>query len=142
VLLTQIKKQIQHQEIALAMFLLALCVYKFPLQHYVTMARFQHYGICLYIWALGFVLQTVWSWKYLTARGRACLISTAFYVGVFAIIFYQSPWLDIRMAVQTEENEMMRMMYAALCAFLGFIVCIFWLAWVLERNATQKGSTP
>lgn len=124
------------------MFIIALVVFKIPLQHYVTMARFQHYGICLYIWALGFALQTVWSWRYLTIRGRACLISTAFYVGVFAIIFYQSPWLDVRMAVQTEENEMMRMVYAALCAFLGFIVCVFWLAWVLERNSQQKGSTP
>ena len=129
-----LRKQLRHQEITLLMFLAAIALLKFPLQHYITLARFQHYGLCLYIWSLGFILQTIWSWRQLTARGRTCLISTGLYIGLFAVIFYESPWLDSRMAVQTDEQNILRLLYAALCALCGLIDAIIWLFWLLEKK--------
>lgn len=130
--LSKIHNHIKHQEIALFMFIIAVGLFKFPLQHHITLARFQHYGICLYVWSLGFLIQTVWSWKYLTIRGRIAMISTGLYVGLFAIVFYTSPWLDVRMAVQTEDQGLLRILYSILCALLGIIVAILWLIWVIE----------
>ena len=120
------------------MFLAAVALLKFPLQHHIALSRFQHYGLCLYVWALGFILQTVLSWRSLTARGRVCLLITGFYLSTFAYIFYQSPWLDWRMSVQTEEQDFLRVVYTLLCALLGFIVFVFWLAWVLERRPKRE----
>lgn len=129
-----LRRQLRNQEISLAALLAAFALRMFPLQHHVTMARFQHYGLCLYVWSLGFFLQVIWSWRSLTIRGRASLLATGFYIGLFGIIFYQSPWLDVRMAVQTEEEDYLRIFYILLCAFLGFVVFVLWLAWILERK--------
>ncbi|MBX9689296.1 MAG: hypothetical protein K2X27_21480 [Candidatus Obscuribacterales bacterium] len=141
-MLSKIKKQLQHQEITLFMFFLALCLFRFPLQHHISLARFQHYGLALYVWALGFFFQLAWSWKKLSLRGRACLLSTGTYIGFFAMVFYQNPWLDARMAVQTEGQDLLRLFFAAACVFFGFIVSVIWLAWVLEKNDKngEKGS--
>ncbi len=141
--LAHIKKQVKQQEICLLSFIGAVALLKFPLQHHITLARFQHYGLCLYVWALGFILQTIWSWRYLSIRGRASLLATGFYIGTFALIFYESPWLDTRMAVQTDEQDILRVVYALTCAVLGFIVSGLWLAWVIERKkAPEKETTP
>lgn len=134
-----LKKQLRNQEICLIMFVAAIALLKFPLQHHITLARFQHYGLCLYVWSLGFFLQTVWSWRNLTVRGRACLLSTGFYVGLFAIIFYESPWLDSRMAVQTDEQNLLRLLYAAICGALGLVVAIIWLVWLSEKRNQTEG---
>lgn len=131
--LSFIQKHLRHQEISILMLVAAFCLLKFPLQHYFVLSRFQHYGICMYVWTLGYLLQTVWSWRQLSRRGRACLISTAIYLGSFATIFYENPWLDTRMAVETEETGVQRIFYAGLSALLGFVVCVFWLAWMLEK---------
>ncbi len=140
--LEALRKQVQHQEITLFMLFLAFCLLKFPIQHHISIARFQHYGLCLYLWSLGYFFQLIWSWKHLTRKGRASLFSTGVYVGIFAIIFYSSPWLDVRMAVQTEEQDILRLVYSAVCAGLGFIVAIIWLSWVLERkdDTDHKGN--
>jgi hypothetical protein len=122
------------------MLLLALGLRLFPLQHYMPLARFQHYGICLSVWALGFFGQTIYSWKGLSVRGRACLLATGSYIGVFALIFYLSPWLDARMAVQTEEQDILRILYFLLCIVLGFVVSVFWLAWIVEWAGKEKSS--
>ncbi|MBX9571483.1 MAG: hypothetical protein K2X77_21505 [Candidatus Obscuribacterales bacterium] len=136
--LSKFHKHIKHQEIALFMFIVAVCLFKFPLQKHITLARFQHYGICLYVWSLGFLIQTVWSWKYLTARGRLAMLSTGFYVGIFAMVFYSSPWLDVKMAVQTEDQGLLRILYSILCALLGIVVAIFWLIWVIEDKSEDE----
>ena len=133
-LLNTLKNQVRHQEICLLTFILAFATLKFPLQHHIILARYQHYGICLYIWSLGFVLQTVWSWRKLTPKGRLCLLATGAYVGSFALIFYQSPWLDSRMAIQTDEQDAFLLVYRLVCAVFGFIVSVTWLAWLMERK--------
>lgn len=133
-----IRKQLSNQEIILIMFLIAFSLYKFPLQHYITLARFQHYGICLFVWSMGFFMQAIWSWRRMTALGRSCQIATGIYVCSFALIFYQSPWLDIRMAVQTPEQDILREIYGRLCAFLGLIVSLIWLFWILERQKSDE----
>lgn len=116
------------------MFLAGLALFKFPLQHHMILARFQHYGLCLYVWSLGFFFQTIWSWRYLTGIGRASLLSTGTYLAIFGFIFYESPWLDSRMAVQTEEQDLLRLAYAAAGALFGSIIVILWLVWMLERK--------
>lgn len=124
------------------MFLGGFGLFKFPLQHYITLSRFQHYGICLYVWALGFFLQTIWSWKSLTLRGRVCLLSTGCYAGIIARIFYENPWLDSNMAIQTNELCKQKMLFTFLCSLLGFIVFVFWLVWAIEeeRPTEEKNS--
>jgi hypothetical protein len=133
-----LKNQVRHQEICLLSFILAFAMLKFPLQHHIILARYQHYGICLYIWSLGFFLQTVWSWRKLTPKGRLCLLATGSYVGTFALIFYQSPWLDSRMAIQTDEQEAFRLVYTLICVLFGFLVSVTWLAWLVERKSPVK----
>jgi hypothetical protein len=120
------------------MFLLAFALLKFPLQHYITLSRFQHYGICLYVWSLGFFLQTIWSWRRLTVRGRTCLLTTGYYVATLAMIFYQNPWLDTRMAVVTEEQELLKGLFVLICGLFGFIVAIIWVIWIVERKPNSK----
>lgn len=135
-LLSSLRNNFRHQEIALVMFIMALGLLKFPLQKHITLARFQHYGLCMYVWSLGFFIQAIWSWRYLTIRGRLAMLSSGCYIGVFAMLFYSSPWLDVKMAVQTEEQNFLRMIYALLCGLLGFVVAVIWLAWMIEDKIT------
>ena len=138
-LINFIAKQIKNQEFVFLMLFIAVAVLRFPLQHHIALARFQHYGICLTIWASGFVLQALASWRILGPWGRATLLASASYVGIFAWIFYNSPWLDARMAVQTEEQDFLRLIYGIVCALFGLIVSIIWLRWSLtERHEQDK----
>lgn len=120
------------------MFLAGLALFRIPLQHHFTLARFQHYGICLGVWSLGFIFQVIWSWKGLSKLGRASLISTGIYLGAFAFIFYYSPWLDTRMAVQTDEQDMLRITYATVGAVLGGFTVLVWLIWLFERKGAEN----
>jgi hypothetical protein len=139
-LLQTIGKQLQHQMILLTTSGAAFALLKFPLQHHFILSRFQHIGICMAVFALGYFLQTVWSWRSLTVIGRSCLLATGSFIGLFAWISYESPWLDARMAVQTEEQELLKLLYIFLFALLGSIIAIFWLAWILEKRiATKEG---
>ncbi len=141
-LLSVIKTQLRHQEINLVMFLAGLALFRIPLQHYFTLARYQHYGICLAVWAMGFVFQVIWSWKSLTKLGRASLLSTGIYLAAFALVFYYSPWLDTRMAVQTEEQDIQRICYATIGALFGGFTVLLWLFWLFERKDSERTQTP
>ncbi len=54
------------------------------------------------------------------------------------MVFYSSPWLDVKMAVQTEDQGLLRILYSILCALLGIVVAIFWLIWVIEDKSEDE----
>ena len=60
------------------------------------------------------------------------MLSTGIYVGIFAMVFYSNPWLDVKMSVQTEDQGLLRILYSILCALLGIVVAVLWLIWVIE----------
>src|SRR5690606_22734862 len=84
---------------------LALWVLQTPLQRFISLGRYQHYGIAISVFGLGYLAQTIFSWRRLKAWGIAAYTSTGIFFSSVGLVFYLNPWLDYKIAVQTPEDE-------------------------------------
>lgn len=124
---------------------LALWVLQTPLQRFISLGRYQHYGIAISVFGLGYLAQTIFSWRRLKAWGIAAYTSTGIFFSSVGLVFYLNPWLDYKIAVQTPEDERTRsiliLSYLIFSAMLAFI----WIRWVLSennpRNRTSKSES-
>ena len=124
-------RQIRHLEVLILTMLIAVAIRLYPLQHHMTLSRYQHWGIALYIWGLGFYIQAIWSWRQLTGRGRIALLASGTYVSALAMMLYTNPWLDTTVSLQTSEQEDSRFFISVGFALAAVVVGILWLRWGL-----------
>lgn len=118
--------------------MLAVVAVSFPLQHHMTLSRFQHYAIGISIWALGYLIQLAISWRALGAWGRATLVYACFYMASIAFVIYTNPWLDHTVQLQTNSQG------AATRDFLvGFgaetvLLAVMLLVWNAEEKKRRR----
>jgi hypothetical protein len=122
----------------LVAMLLAVVVLNIPLQHYMTLARFQHYGICVWIWASGYLFQLALCWRRLRLWGRVTLSIACFYLAMFGLVIYTNPWLDPRVQLETNVQGSLRQDFAFGFLALGIILFFAWLAWRAEESKGTK----
>lgn len=103
-----------------------------PLQHQITLARFQHYAIGVFAVATGFLLQLVVSWRHHTIWGKLAMLSSVIYLGAFGYVCYTNPWLDANFNLTTNAQEEWRPRFAAIFLFSGLAVSFFWANWLNE----------
>jgi hypothetical protein len=119
--------------------LLLLCL---PLQRYFPMGRFQHYSIGFAVFALGQLLQSALSWNSYSKWGRASLLATGVCYGAIALIFWTNPWLDYKVAVQTEGKERFRIQLIAEYLTCNALIFICWTkCWSQELKKKQLNQT-
>jgi hypothetical protein len=70
---------------------IALAVLMTPLQHSITLSRYQHWGMSILCLGCGYMSQVIWSWKNFTGWARASYLSTAAYFVLWASPFTPIP---------------------------------------------------
>lgn len=114
-------------------FLGGIAVLLTPLQRHMTLSRFQHYSLGIFVIALGCLLQAVVSWRQLSWWGRLALLSVAVYLSSFGSVCYMNPWLDWSFDLQTSLQGEMRQHFSAFFFLAGLPVGFFWYRWALDR---------
>lgn len=126
-------KQVRHLELLMLMMLLAGAIRIFPLQHHISLSRYQHWGIALYVWGIGFFIQAAWSWRRLSNIGKASLVAAGVYVLSSATVLYSNPWLDTSISLQLAEQEGTRFAFSVSCGAVGLLVGLLWIRWGLSE---------
>ncbi|HEY9870829.1 MAG TPA: hypothetical protein V6D08_16815 [Candidatus Obscuribacterales bacterium] len=116
-----------------------------PLQHYIPLSRFQHFGLGIFLVGLGYVIQTVWSWKRMKTWARAMQLYFGLWFAATGLVAYSLPWLDPKMSVRTESQEKLAsslvIAYFVSCAPLP-VLTLLWLREELQNwRKTRKDST-
>jgi hypothetical protein len=119
-------------------FALGWAVLVFPLQHHLTLARFQHYGIALFVFCLGYALNCLCTWRSQSFWYKLSNLLTALFFCLVSLIFYCNPWLDTRNSEQTQANNLMRAFFIAFYLAGGFVLMVSWL--IAVGNGRRKGS--
>lgn len=136
-MLKALGRQIRHHEMVLITGLIALSILLFPLQKHIPLSRFEHYGMSIYVWALGFIAQVAVSWRILSPLGRASYISAAIYLGTFGATIYNNPWLDRHISLQTYAQEEMIDGFFLVAIGSGILVSLLWFVWFIQEAAKQ-----
>lgn len=117
---------------------IATGVYLTPLQKYFTMGRYQHYGITISLFGLGYILQTIWSWKTFTKWARVSYLSTGVFFAIVGMTFYENPWLDARMQMQRSDQEAWKIGFVGLYVLSTIAIISVWMKWIKEETAAKK----
>ena len=121
---------------------LAVGLLSIRLQLYMPLGRYQHYGLCIFCFGLGYVVQLIWSWSHLKRWPRAGYAVTALYLTSMGIVLYSNPWLDVKVAVMTEDKENLKALIGWVYTILGLPLAYIYIEWMQEdyRIFKKKGS--
>lgn len=144
-MLKGLPEQFKDSGIGLLFLIIAGVLTATPLQLYIPLSRFQHFGLGIFVVGLGYVIQTVWSWKRMKTWSRALQLYFGLWFAASGLVAYSLPWLDPRMSVRTEwQEELASRLLAAYfvsCAPLP-VLTLLWLREELQKwQKTRKDST-
>ncbi len=129
---TCLQKLYNHWFIILGL-VVTIMILSFPLQHHITLSRFQHYGIALYGVVFGYLLQLFSSWRKTGGWSRSALAASVIYYGALATVFLLNSWLDGTVTLESEEQIAVRRYLAAGFGIISFPLGFTWLrAWAEE----------
>jgi hypothetical protein len=119
-----------------------------PVQKFVTIDRYQHHAASFCIFAVGCLLQTAASWRYLSKWGRSSYLSTSAYFLALSVVLFFNPWLDTTVSIQPtgEEPFLDRNVLLVLSVVFIFVQVVLWSKWLKEETAdaelseTQEGT--
>jgi hypothetical protein len=118
--------------IFLAVFaLLAGCILCIPLQHYMPLGRFQHYGTGIFVFGLGYLVQGIANWPSIPNLAKAGYLATTTFFCSIGYLFMTNPWLDLRMCTTGDEQTSLRYNILSAYGVAGLLVVSLWLllAW-------------
>jgi hypothetical protein len=118
------KSSLNQYGIPIASLVLAGVVLLIPLQLYYPLARYQHYGLAIFVWGVGYLVQLVWTWKSTRFWSRLSYLFLALYLTTLGLFFYANPWLDPRFSVQTEAQQNFRALVGNLYVGLALPVLL------------------
>ncbi len=111
-----------------------------PIQLHIPMGRFQHYGLAIACFGLGFLMQVLFSWKALGKWGRTSYMTSFAFFALVGLAFYLNPWLDYRVSIQTQENEATKGILIICYLFCSLAVVGSWIKWILEENKQAENA--
>lgn len=118
--------------------LVALAVIIYPLQHVITLGRYQHWGLSITCLGVGYLLPVIWSWKEYTKWARISYFTTAVYFLFVGFTFYSNPWLDTRMSLQTDRQAAMRQLLVIVYFVMSLVLSGVWMKWIRAEAKMQK----
>lgn len=129
-----IKTQRYHLIVLFAILALLSLIYQ-P-QHSISISRYQHYAIAIALLSAGYTGQALLNWQAVSTWTRFCYLATGAFFASVAIIFFFNPWLDYKVAVQTEERHNLRSIWIYSYMCLSLALSGIWLK--LAHEETQK----
>lgn len=136
--LRYLREVVQDRELVLLSFIAGIAVLMTPLQRQMSLSRFQHYSLGIFVIALGCLLQAVISWRHVSWWGRLALLSCAIYLASFGSVCYTNPWLDWSFDLQTSLQGQTRQQFSAYFFIAGLPVATFWYRWALDRYLRKQ----
>ena len=131
-------RQVASHGLVVLFSLIALTTFFTPIQHYVTLARFQHWGIAIGIFGAGCALQALAARNLLTTWVRNSYLTTGLYFLFIGSTYYLNPWLDNKVSIQTSENETTRVFLIISYILFGLVVAAVWINLLLERSRPES----
>jgi hypothetical protein len=126
--------------LVIALGLVAIAVILFPVQHYLAVARYQHYGAALCIFASGYLLQTCVSWHDLKKWAKVSYLTTGLFFFALGVVLISNPWLDGRVSPRTEAHESLRKAIQGFYLLSGLIVTAAWFRLIYEDMLVDSGA--
>ncbi len=136
----EIFMSLARHSIVLSGGLIGLFILFTPIQHYVPLGRFQHYGLAIGCFGLGYFFQTLASWKRLGKWGRISYMTSFTFFALVGLAFYMNPWLDYRVSIQTSQNEATKGILIICYLFCSLAVVGSWIKWILEENKQAESN--
>ncbi len=118
----------------LAMAIIALIALKTPLQHYISLTRYQHVGIAIFVFGMGYVMQSIWSWRTYSKWAKMSNLATGAFFTSVGMFFYKNTWLEEYATEVTPVRYLGRLILLFVYLLLALFVSLFWLKWAHEDN--------
>jgi hypothetical protein len=125
--------------------MLAVGILATPLQHFMPLSRFQHYGIAIFVFGLGYLVQGVVSWRGIRRLARFAYLATTTFFCTAGLLFLNNPWLDLRMVTSGDEQLMFRNYVIGAYGAAGLFISLIWLLLAfqeLKLHYSRKASNP
>ncbi len=123
--MSQYLKETRRYHLVILFALLSIALWMTPVQHLISIGRFQHYAMAIFLFSCGYFIQAAYSWRELSKLARFSYIATGFFFSSVALVFYQNPWLVDRAAVASDEKlqtrQSMLVTYMATSVALGIV---------------------
>lgn len=116
------------------MGLIALVAFKTPLQHYISLTRYQHVGIAIFLFGMGYVMQAIWSWRVYSKWAKMANFATSAFFCSVGLFFYCNTWLEEYATDATPSRYIGRLVLVFIYLFMALIVSGFWVKWAHEDN--------
>jgi uncharacterized membrane protein len=135
--MSQYLKETRRYHLVILFALLSVALWVTPVQHIISIGRFQHYAMAIFLFSFGYFVQSAYSWRELSKLARFSYIATGLFFFSVALVFYQNPWLVDRAAVAGEDQTNART--GMLVAYMGVSIMlgIVWLK-VAYDEAVEK----
>lgn len=121
----------------LTMTIVALIAFKTPLQHYISLTRYQHVGIAIFLFGMGYVMQTIWSWRVYSKWAKLANIATFMFFCSVGLFFYMTPGLDGYTTDPSPKKILVRLSHIFTYLFFALGVSLFWVKWAHEDNKVK-----
>ncbi|HEY9776245.1 MAG TPA: hypothetical protein V6C81_20955 [Planktothrix sp.] len=128
-----------HYRVLVPFVAVALATPFIPLQRMITLGRFQHYAIALGILSFGYFVHCGYTWTRLMKWGRIATFVTGLFFASIAYIFWTNPWLDLRVAVQTDERDRFRLYLMIAYLVSATAIFLIWNCCRKEEQMRDKG---
>jgi len=136
--MSQYLKETRRYHLVILFALLSVALWMTPVQHLISIGRFQHYAMAIFLFSCGYFIQASYSWRELSRLARFSYIATGFFFLSVALVFYQNPWLVDRAAVASDEKlqtrQSMLVTYMATSVALGIV----WLKVAYDEAAEKR----
>lgn len=126
--------------LVIALGLVAIAVILIPVQHYLAVARYQHYGAGLCVFAFGYLLQACVSWHNLKKWAKVSYLTTGFFFFALGVVLIYNPWLDGRVSPRTEAHESLRKVIQGFYLFSGLVVTAAWFRLIYDDMLVDSGA--
>ncbi len=136
--MSQYLKETRRYHLVILFALISIVVWLTPLQHVVSLGRFQHYALAIFLFSCGYFIQSGFSWQELTNWGRLAYLSTGLFFASVALVFYQNPWLVDRAAVASEYQLAMRTYMLLSYMSVSIVLGIVWLKVAFDEAMERR----
>jgi uncharacterized membrane protein YcjF (UPF0283 family) len=130
----RLRQSLSRNFVFLLFCLAAVIILATPLQHHFSLGRFQHWGIAIVIFGLGYIAQALALWKNFGYWARRTYLATGFFIASIGLTYYCNPWLDSRMNLQGSDKAFTRIVLIAFNLFLGVAIIPIWRQWIKEET--------
>lgn len=119
--------------------ILATIIAAYPLQLYISLSRYQHYGLAVFAWGFCYVWHFIWYYKVTLPWARLCFLFTGIYLASAGFLFYLNPWLDVSADLITSQMRHVRLILGITYLALALPIFFTWyMSYQEERHAAQE----